>query len=561
MFLAGISRAAPAGVAGRARGAARGNAMEDRGEPERVRGEADARLAAIIESSDDAIVSKTLEGIVRTWNKGAERIFGWTAAEVIGKPITIIIPTDRLEEEPRILARMRAGERIDHFETVRQTKDGRLINVSVTISPIRDATGKIVGVSKVARDVTLQKRYQQDILAARDAAEQAKLLAEQAREAAETASRAKDHFLSVLSHELRTPLTPVLAAVSLMEQDATVPPHVAEQLSVIRRNVETEARLVDDLLDLTRIARGKVRLHFEVVDAHAVARNVVAMFQRDADEKGLTVAVSLRAKRFHVWADPGRFQQMLLNLMSNSVKFTPQDGTITVRTSNENGTIKIELADTGVGIEPDVMPRLFQPFEQGEQTVTRQFGGLGLGLSIVKALVEMHKASISAASEGNGRGATFTLRIDTVRPAHGSDQAPGGEAGAAGAAAGTGAGGRAQGYRVLLVEDHADTRNVMAKLLASFGCVVTTAASVREALDAAERQTFDLLLSDIGLPDGSGTDVMRHVGARFNLKGIALSGFGQDDDLRRSREAGFATHLTKPVNLQTLRDVIRSVVA
>jgi PAS domain S-box-containing protein len=505
-----------------------------------VRAEAQARLAAIVESSDDAIVGKDLNGVVTSWNKGAERIFGWTAAEIVGRPITTIIPTDRLQEEPQILARMRRGERVDHFETVRQTKDGRLINVSVTISPIRDTDDRIIGISKVARDITLQKNFEQQLKAAKDQAESA-------REAAEAASRSKDHFLSVLSHELRTPLTPVLGAISLLEQDPTIPAPVREQVQMIRRNVETEARLVDDLLDVTRIARGKVRLHAEILDAHAVVRDVVAMFQPEIDDKGLSVTVSLRAKQHHVWADPGRFQQILLNLLSNAVKFTPADGSIAVQTANENGTIKIEVADTGIGIEPDMMPRLFDPFEQGERTVTRQFGGLGLGLSIVKALVELHKASISATSEGKGLGTTFTLRVESVQAA---------PQGASPAAMDTNGG---KPYRILLVEDHADTRRVIAMLLTKLGCVVTVAGSVKEAVEAADRQTFDLLLSDIGLPDGSGVDVMRHMAARSNVKGIALSGFGQEEDLRRSREAGFATHLTKPVNVQTLHQVIRTV--
>lgn len=520
--------------------------MKDEDKTETSGAEAHARLAAIIESSDDAIVSKTLDGIIRTWNKGAERIFGWTADEVVGKPITIIIPPDRLEEEPKILERLRRGERVDHFETVRQTKDGRLVEVSVTISPVRDAHGRIIGASKIARNISLQKRYQRDLQAARDAAEEAKALAEHERAAAEGANRAKDHFLSVLSHELRTPLTPVLAAISLMREDASVPPHMVEQIEMIRRNVETEARLVDDLLDLTRIARGKVLLHFEMVDAHAVLRNVGAMFHQEIEDKGLTIAVALRAKRFHVWADPGRFQQMVLNLFSNAVKFTPEDGTVTLSTANENGTVRIEITDTGVGIEPHVLPGIFEPFEQGERTVTRKFGGLGLGLSIVKSLVEMHKASITAASGGPGKGATFTLRIETVEPSHPSRPSE----------ILNGVAGRA--YRVLLVEDHSDTRHMMSKVLASFGCVVTAAGSVREAVEAAERQSFDLLLSDIGLPDGSGIDVMRHMAARSKVRGIALSGFGQDEDLRRSREAGFSVHLTKPISVQTLRETIKN---
>jgi PAS domain S-box-containing protein len=504
--------------------------MPEGNDPEPSQAEVHARLAAIIESSDDAIVSKTLDGVIRTWNKGAERIFGWTADEVIGRPITLIIPADRLGEEPEILRRIQAGERVDHFETVRQSKDGRLINVSVTISPIRDATGRVVGASKIARDVTLQKQFEQQLRAAKDAAEEA--------------NHAKDHFLSVLSHELRTPLTPALAAISLIEHDASLPGHVADQFGMIRRNLETEARLVDDLIDLTRIARGKVRLHHEVVDAHAVVRDVISMLRHEIDAKGLTVATSLRARQFHVWADPGRFQQVLLNLLSNAVKFTPDEGSVAVRTSNENGTLRIDVADTGVGIEPDLLPRLFRPFEQGEQTVTRQFGGLGLGLSIAKSLVEMHKARISVSSEGRGKGATFTLGIDTVSPSeHPADPSPSDAA-------------DQKPLRVLLVEDHDDTRHVLTRLIASFGCVVTAAASVKDAIAAAEGQAFDLLVSDIGLPDGSGLDVMKHLAGR-RVTGIALSGFGRDEDLRRSREAGFVTHLTKPVNLQTLREVIR----
>ena len=521
--------------------------MENKVPPDPLRAAAQTWLAAIVESSDDAIVSKSLEGVVTSWNRGAERIFGWTAAEVIGKPITIIIPPERLQEEPQILARLRAGERVDHFETVRMTRDGRRIDISVTISPIRDDSGRVIGASKIARDVTLQKRFNEELVAAKEVADAARKAAELAKEEAEAASRAKDHFLSVLSHELRTPLTPVLGAISMIEADGSAPPQFVEQVRMIRRNVETEARLVDDLLDLTRIARGKVRLHYEVVDAHAAVRDAVASFQDEVDKKGLAVTVGLRAKYHHVWADPGRFQQILLNLLSNAVKFTPADGTITVRSSNDHGTIRIEISDSGVGIEPDVMPRLFRPFEQGEQTTTRKFGGLGLGLSIVKSLVQLHKASISATSEGANRGATFTLRLETVPPPQPHAALP----------ASLGAGG--EQYRILLVEDHTDTREVLTRLLQSFGCVVTTAASVKEAIEAAEHDTFDLLLSDIGLPDGSGIDVMRHLRARQRLRGIALSGFGQEEDLRRSREAGFETHLVKPVNFKALHEAIQKV--
>ena len=518
--------------------------------------DAQARLAAIVESSDDAIVSKTLEGVVTSWNRGAERIFGYAAHEMVGRPIQVLFPPDRLDEEPRILARLHRGERVDHFETVRVTKDGRLVEVSVTISPVRDASGRIVGASKIARDITAQKQAERDLRAARDAADAARRDAEAAREAAEAANRAKDHFLSVLSHELRTPLSPVLAAVSLIESSPDLPAdELRGHIGMIRRNVETEARLVDDLLDITRISRGKVRLHFEVVDAHAAVRNVVAMLQRDIDAKGLEVTLALRAKDHHVWADPGRFQQILLKLLSNAVKFTPENGAVAVRTANENGQghgLKIDITDTGVGIEPDVLPRLFQVFEQGERTVTRKFGGLGLGLSIVRSLVELHGGSVTVSSGGTNRGATFAFRLETVPP---TQLGPTGTGQATASSPTSATAGK--GCRVLLVEDHDDTRRLLGKLLGTFGCEVTTAATVREAVDLADRQDFDLLLSDIGLPDGTGLDVMRHVARRpKKIRGIALSGFGQDDDLRRSLEAGFEQHLTKPVTLQTLREVI-----
>jgi PAS domain S-box-containing protein len=518
--------------------------MSEHGIEELFRAEAHARLAAIVESSDDAIVSKSLDGVILTWNRGAERIFGYTAAEAVGRPITILIPPDRQHEEPQILARLRAGERIDHYETVRIAKDGRYLDVSVTISPVRDATGRIVAASKVARDVTEQRRALRELKAA--------------KEAAETASRAKDQFLSVLSHELRTPLTPVLAAVSFLATNPNLTAaDLRDQLDVIRRNVETEARLVDDLLDMTSIARGKVRLHFEVTDAHAALRNTVATFRSELDAKGLSVTLALSAGDHHVWADPGRLQQVLLNLMSNAVKFTPAGGAIDLRTADAGGRLRIEVADSGTGIEPDVLDRMFNVFEQGERTITRRFGGLGLGLAIVRSLVEMHEGSVTATSGGTNRGATFTVELPTVPPQpHG---APAEAAAGATLGGGTPAGAAREKPRILLVEDHADTRHVLARLLQSAGCAVTTAGSAREAMELADRAPFDLLVSDIGLPDGSGLDVMRYVKARHNLKGIALTGFGQDDDLARSSAAGFETHLTKPVNFQMLKEVIRRV--
>ena len=491
-----------------------------------------ARLAAIVETSDDAIVSKTLDGVIRTWNAGAERLFGYTAEEAVGQSMLLIIPPERHSEETDILNRLRRGERVDHFETVRRRKDGRYVEVSVTISPLRDATGRFIGASKIARDITLQKRFQREL--------------QQAKDLAESASRAKDQFLAVLSHELRTPLTPVLAALGMIERRPDLGADLRDEVEMMRRNVETQARLVDDLLDLTRIGRGKVQLQFEVVDVHAAVRNTLAMFQAEMDAKGIEASVALRARDHHVWADAGRLQQVFLNLLSNAVKFTPEGGTIALRSSSdERQRLRVEVRDTGIGIEPGSLAKLFDPFEQGEQTRSRQFGGLGLGLAIARSLVEMHSGTIHAVSDGPGRGATFTVEFPAVQPVRHPHAGPPVERK------------ELTALRVLLLEDHEDTRVVMTRLLSTLGCAVTAAGTVRDAMELAEHKTFDLLVSDIGLPDGSGTDVMRHLRDRHGTRGIALSGFGQPDDLRRSEEAGFETHLTKPVNFNMLQDVIR----
>jgi PAS domain S-box-containing protein len=505
----------------------------------RLRAEVQAKLAAIIESSDDAIISKTLDGVIRTWNRGAERIFGFTAEEAVGQPLLIIIPPDRHSEEPQILERLRRGERIDHYETVRRRKDGTLIDVSVTVSPIRDSTGTIVGASKIARDITGQKRIQREL--------------EAAKEAAETASRAKDHFLSILSHELRTPLTPALGGVSILEGRDDLPDDVREQLTLIRRNIETQARLVDDLLDLTRISRGIIELHFETVDVHAALRGAVGVFQKELEAKELTVTMALHAREYHAWADPSRIQQVFFNLLSNAIKFTPPGGSIALRSRTDaKGRLMLTITDTGIGIDPQTLSRLFHPFEQGPQSAaSRRYGGLGLGLSITRSLLQMHQGTIRALSEGSGRGSTFEILLPTIIASASPSDDQGNRADI-----------KKMHLRVLLVEDHEDSRRVLARVLEGFGCTVFAAGTVGEALLLAENRDFDLLVSDIGLPDGSGVDLMRAIRHRHRhqIKGIALSGFGQAEDLKRSEEAGFEVHLTKPVNLKALQEVIEKVV-
>jgi PAS domain S-box-containing protein len=405
--------------------------------------------------------------------------------------------------------------------------------------PIRDERGRIVRWFGISTDIEDQKRTERELV--------------EARAAAEEASRAKDQFLAVLSHELRTPLTPVLTVAQMLESDSRLRQEQRDWVEMIRRNVELETRLIDDLLDHTRISRGKVELHLTPTDLHGKILQTLAICESDARGRRIELVTGLRATRSWVQADPARLQQVLWNLLKNGVKFTPEGGTVTIDTRDaRDGGVVIEVRDTGVGIDPERLPRIFDAFEQGGREVTRMFGGLGLGLAISKGLVELHGGTLTAASAGRDQGAVFTLRLPAavvVPPEPASGAAPDREAGPR------------SGRRVLLVEDHADTLAAMAQLLEMFGYTVRTADSVASALQAAEGERVDVVVSDIGLPDGSGLDLMRQLLARQPVRGIALSGFGMEEDLRKSREAGFVEHLTKPVDFARLQQVLARVTA
>ncbi len=379
---------------------------------------------------------------------------------------------------------------------------------------------------------------------------EAEMELKEAKEAAEAASRAKDQFLATLSHELRTPLTPVLASVQALEGEPGLPADLLPYMEIIRRTVELEARLIDDLLDLTRIAKGKLQLNTESVDLHAILQHVREICLGDIRRKNLTLASALDAAEHHVLGDPARLQQVLWNLMQNAVKFTPDGGSIMVHTANpEPGRLRLEVADTGIGIEPHLISRIFDAFEQGEGSINRRFGGLGLGLAISRMLVSGHGGTLSAASPGRDQGATFTMEL-AIAMTRDDFQVPQQKPEP----------GREQGARhILLVDDHLDTSMVMKLLLERQGYRVTTADSVASALALADREPFDLLVSDIGLPDGTGLDIMRELRSRQGIRGIALSGFGMEDDVRKSRDAGFADHLIKPVSFKALALAIRAV--
>jgi CheY-like chemotaxis protein len=376
---------------------------------------------------------------------------------------------------------------------------------------------------------------------------------------------AKDRFLATLSHELRTPLTPVLAVTSGLEHSDRLLPEVRDDFIMMRRNIELEARLIDDLLDLTRVSRGKLELQRHEFDLREVLEHAVQTSCAEEIASGRRrVEIDLAAADHRLWGDASRLTQVFWNLLNNAVKFTPEGGTVTVRSRGEGtNRLAVEISDTGVGIDPELLPRIFDAFEQGEAGVTRRFGGLGLGLAITKAIVELHGGDIAARSDGRDHGATFVVRLPVgPRPLHLVAPPP-----AAAEGADSAEDTLPTALHILLVEDHVDTADALAELLRGRGHEVTVANSIAHALATAKRLeagdagAVDLVISDLGLPDGTGQDLMRELVARFGLRGIALSGYGMEDDVRRSREAGFECHLTKPVNLQALESAIQQVAA
>jgi two-component system CheB/CheR fusion protein len=344
----------------------------------------------------------------------------------------------------------------------------------------------------------------------------------------------------------------VLTLTQALKED-NLPDDIRAFVEIIDRNVELEARLIDDLLDLTRIEKGKLQLNLETADAHALIGNVLDIYKSDILGKGLRLALKLDAPEHFVRADPARLQQIFWNLVKNAVKFTPEGGDVMIRTFNdEEGHLLTEVIDNGIGIDADILPQIFTAFEQGEQNITRQFGGLGLGLAISNALVEMHGGRLMAASEGRDLGATFTVEL-TVAMARNDGPVMGARPAAQNA--------DRPPRRILLVDDHEDTSKVMKVLLERRGYLVTTAATMRSGIEEATNGAYDLLISDIGLPDGSGLDLMETLMRNgVPIRGVALSGFGMEEDIRRSKEVGFTEHLTKPISFQKLQEIIERLV-
>ena len=418
-------------------------------------------------------------------------------------------------------------------------RDGQAVHAMIEGIAVQDRQGQRVVCRAAVIDITDRKR----------ASELAS-----AKEVTEATNRAKDRFIAVLSHELRTPLTPIVLGVSMLQARHDLDSGIRETLETVRRNAEMEARLIDDLLDLSRIVSGKIEIRKQRVELCTIIRNAVDVCRPDIKARGLEFGVDLGpAAPYCVKADPDRLQQVFWNLLKNAIKFTPNGGCVGIRCRPDvQGHVVAEVNDSGIGIEADALPRLFNAFEQTDRSITRQFGGLGLGLAISKALVEMHGGTIEARSEGKGKGATFQVRLPMTASAS-QPEAPPSTAPVQHTF---------RPLHILLVEDHGVTAKIMRMVLTEDGHTVAMAGDIATGLELASQNRFDLLISDLGLPDGSGHELMRQLRSRgHKFPGIAMSGYGLKEDIQRSYEAGFAAHLTKPASRESVIEAVASVTA
>ena len=356
-------------------------------------------LAAIVDSSEDAIVSKTLDGLIDSWNKSAERLFEYTAAEAVGRPITIIIPPDRLDEEKEILQRLRRGDRIERLETVRITKSGRPVDVQLTISPIRNHAGEVIGASKTAHDISVRKKLEAERagLAERETA---------ARKIAEQASLAKDEFIAQISHEIRTPLHSILGWTTMLRAGRVPAPEAPRALETIERNARVQIQLIDELLDVSRAIKGQIQLKVRRLEIGEVIDVALDSIRPAIQAKSIELRTQISDRKSVVEADPDRLQQILWNLLSNAVKFTPSGGAIDFSVHRSDHHLEVVVTDSGVGIDPEFLPLVFDRFSQAQKGTS---AGLGLGLAIVRHLVELHGGIVQAESGGEGTGATFRV--------------------------------------------------------------------------------------------------------------------------------------------------------
>ena len=517
---------------------------------------AEQYLAAIVLNAEDAIVSKDLNSIVTSWNPAAARIFGYTADEMIGQSTMRIIPPELADEEHEIVSQIRRGERIDHFETTRRRKDGAVIDVSLTISPIRDGGGAIIGASNITRDITEKK-----ILERRTA--EALEETRKARRQAEVASRMKDEFLATISHELRTPLTAIMGWVRMLRSGLLSQDRVEQALEVIDRNVRSQAQLIEDLLDISRITMGKLRLDVRPVQPATVINAAVDALRFAAEARNIRIQTVLDSHAGPVAGDFERLQQVVWNLLSNAIKFTPKNGRVQMVLERVNSHIEIRVSDNGRGIKPDFLPFIFERFSQAETGTTRLQGGLGMGLAISKAIVELHGGNITAFSEGEGKGSTFTVSIpvmpvskqsasiERVHPRAWTEislECPP----------------EISGLKVLVVDDDADTCELIRFVLEQCGGVVTTVADAESAMEAFHATRPAIMISDIGLPEVDGYELLRRIREDERQTGrktpaVALTAFARIEDRVKALAAGYQMHVAKPVEPGELLTIVASL--
>jgi len=648
------------------------NFSDDNKDAEELR----SRLAAIVASSDDAIISKTLEGVIVTWNDGARRIFGYDAEEVIGRPITILIPPDRLDEEPSILQRLHKGERVDHFETIRVRKDGSLVNISLTVSPVRNSAGVIVGASKIARDITHQKYAEEALRVSNDRfrlmanvapvliwiadhtksriwfnkawleftgrtaeeehgfgwtqnvheddlasclqryaegfdtrntfeseyrirgtdgeprwivdraaplfegaggafsgyigscvdvteskgiqQEREQMLKSErnAREEAERVGRLKDEFLATVSHELRTPLNAILGWSTLLRRLDPKSLDHSRGLETIERNARVQGQIIADLLDMSRIISGKVQLDVQPTDLSEVINAAIDAVKLSIDAKKLRLRVTLDARAGRLRGDPGRLQQVFWNLLTNAVKFTPSGGRIDIVMERVNSHLEVSVEDSGMGIKPEFLAFVFDRFRQADASTTRRYGGLGLGLSIVKHLVELHGGSVRVKSPGENQGTTFViaLPISVIRTEDsGRHERPSfSDVDVASIELPD-----LTGVRAVVVDDQEDARILICRLIEESGGRCILAQSAAEALRVVSEEDVNILISDIGMPDVDGYELIRkiramHTSSARNIPAIALTAYARADDRQRALLAGYQMHVAKPVEPREL---------
>ena len=498
--------------------------------------EANATLHAVVEASPLGVVATDARGYVVRWSPAAERIFGWTEQEVLGQPLPLVPPGFEEEFGTR-LALTLAGKSETGYETQRLRRDGQLIPVSLSTAPLRDASGEITGALALFEDITQRKRAEQEMARLYDEANRA--------------GRAKDEFLAMLSHELRTPMNALSVWVHLLRRGEVPPDKVQYALEVIERNTAAQVRLIEDILDVSRIVSGKLRLQMHIIDLVKVVNAAADMLRPAAADRRITLSTNIPSKSVAVRGDPQRLQQVITNLLSNAMKFTSPNGRVELSLSVRGTSAVVEIADTGVGIDEQFLPRVFERFAQADSTTSRSHGGLGLGLAIVRHLVEAHQGSVAADSAGTGQGSTFRVSLplaSATEVVSAVGEGPDQERIAL------------TRINVLVVDDDRDTRDLLQLLLTARGATVRTASSTAEAVNSFSTTEPDVLIADIGMPGEDGyalLERLRSMNPAASFRAIAVSGYVGDEDRSRARTAGFHDHLPKPLEIA---DLLRSIV-